>query len=821
MRWTLISFLCFAIVSNSLGQNFEESIIVSESPINIGLEEVNNVFIPPSAQGRNLKSGTSKECNMNITFVNFPEEAKEAFKYAVSIWEQHVSSPVDINILARWENIEGNIVANSRPTAFHKNFNEAPKSNIFYPIALSEKLSGRELNGSKEADIECSFNGLKSWYLGIDGNTNNTKYDLVTVALHEIAHGLGIAGFFKDENGLGKYNNTTDTPSAYDYFVFNTLKQRIADNNLFNSPSVELHQQLTSNSLNFIYSEEMNETATANIYAPGNWNPGASIYHLKQANVSAGEENELMSPFTYKGEAIHAPGEKTLHILSEIGWNTVSLQLAQINDIEETCETLPIQTNIISNSEIDNSALILVFSKDFFKTKDSTLLTYNNSKNNFEGSLPIEFHKGNIQYYFSAKTKNNKTQTYPGNAPSNMLTFKIGDDYYQPTLKHNPTKMVSKVNPVIDFTAVATDNMGIQSVKVEYKINGNKQETFTLNAQKNDIYNGTLSIPFKLNKNDKVEYRILAEDNSIRKNKKYLPEKGFYEVVVFETLEPKSGYSSDFNTINSDFTINDFDISAPSGFSNAILHTINPYPESAVQNEKYNLFAQLNYPIILEENGTMTFDEIVLVEPGEHGTNFTDDIFWDYVIVEASKNNGITWLPLVDGYDSGINETWATQFSSSLKSNMSSASAHENMFWQQSINLTESENFSAGDTVIFRFRLASDNSVNGWGWAIDNLQIQNEKTEIIDEITAMDDVNIYPNPFSNNVFIDCNNMTDQSSVEIRITDLTGKTVFNEINYNIEFSPKLKLDLSSIQSGIYLASITDANYNTITKRIIKN
>jgi len=80
MRWTLISFLCLAIISNTLGQKkLEESIIVSESPINIGLEDINKAFTPPSVSSRNLKSGTSKECNMNITFVNFPEEAKDAF----------------------------------------------------------------------------------------------------------------------------------------------------------------------------------------------------------------------------------------------------------------------------------------------------------------------------------------------------------------------------------------------------------------------------------------------------------------------------------------------------------------------------------------------------------------------------------------------------------------------------------------------------------------------------------------------------------------------------------------------------------------------
>jgi hypothetical protein len=527
-----------------------------------------------------------------------------------------------------------------------------------------------------------------------------------------------------------------------------------------------------------------------------------------------------MSPYSYKGEAIHNVGEKTLYILSEIGWNAVSFKLAEIQDIEESVEKLPIKTNIISGSNIDKSNVKVVFSKDYFTTKDSLLLSYNNSSNQFEGELPVSFYKGKFQYYFSAKTTDNKSLTYPNRAPLNILSFKIGTDYYAPSLKHNPTKMVLNSNPVIDFTAIATDNLGIQSVKVEYRINGVNQEPFQLRASKDDIYEGSLHIPYHLKSSDVVEYKIVAEDNSLRKNKKSLPANGYYGVEVFETYQPLTGYFSDFNKTSNDFTVNDFNIDVPAGFSNGTLHTASPYPESEIQQERYNLTAQLKYPIILEENGQMTFDEIVLVEPGEQGTRFTDDIFWDYVIVEASNNNGKTWKPLADGYDSRINESWEMQFSNSLKSNMSDASGHENMFWKHTINLTENGTFSAGDTVLFRFRLASDNSVNGWGWAIDNLLIQNINTAN-DDILAGQDINIYPNPFKNNLTIDCMSLVNQSSVEITITDLTGKAVYRETNYDIRFNSKLNVDLSSIQSGTYLASITDENFNTITKRIIKN
>ncbi len=821
MRWTLISILCITVISAFGQKTLSEDIIQGTSPINIGLNEVHKSFVPPATKNPLLKSGMSKECNINVTYVNFPENAKVAFEYAVGIWEQNISSPVPINILAKWEVLSGNELANCQAATFQKNFSAAPLTNVYYPIALVEKLMGKEMNDTKDPDIVCSINKSVSWFLGTNGNTPESEYDLVTVALHEIAHGLGISGFFVDENGEGKISNPTNSPSAYDYYVFNHQDQRLSDNNIFQSPSDELHKQLTSNSLNFNYFDDHNIKGSATIFAPATWNPGGSIYHLKSGSTGNNNSRELMSPFTYKGEAIHNPGESTLHVLSEIGWNAVMFKMAELSDIEETAAELPVKSDLSTTLNINQSSVQIIYSYDYFRTKDSVNLVYNNSTKQFEGKLPINFHNGNVQYYYSAKTSESLIYTFPNHAPSNLLSFKIGPDYYPPVLEHNPVKLVSSSDPSVEFSAIAKDNLGINSVKIEYRINGIDHEPTVLTTEINDIYHGKLNIPVSVNENDVVEYRVIAEDNSNRKNKKYLPADGFYTLKVVENYEPVTEYSSDFDSPTNDFAFNDFEISAPEGLSNSALHSVAPYTESQIAGEKQNLIAQLKYPVILERNSQMSFDEIVLVEPGEVGSAYTDDNFWDYVIVEASRNFGKTWEPLVDGYDAGQNETWANQFTSTLKSNISYASGSESMYKNHTINITDNGNFAEGDTVLFRFRLSADNSVNGWGWAIDNLKIQNNKTETND-IQVADNINIYPNPCLNNIYIDCNSIaSDQSSVEVKIIDLTGKTVYRETNLDIRYNPKLQVDLSSIRPGIYLASVTDENFNTITKRIIKN
>jgi hypothetical protein len=329
MKWTLISILCMFVVINASGQqNFSEDFTEVQSPVNIALEEVNLVFTPPAVGNANLKSGINLG-NIEVTYSNFPEEAKIAFEYAVSIWERSISSSVTINIHANWEFLPENELGHGKPSLFYRNFKGTPQANIYYPIALVEKITGKEYNSAKEADITCSFNQSKPWYFGTNGNTPETKYDFVTAVLHEIGHGLGISGFFVSEAGVAKYSNSSNSPSIYDFSVFNSNHQRIADKSIFPSPSVELTKQLTSNSLVFNYSAENNEEKNATIYAPNTWANGISIYHLKKTDFSLGSPNELMSAHSYKGEAIHNPGTQTLQVLSEIGWtvNTIETDL--------------------------------------------------------------------------------------------------------------------------------------------------------------------------------------------------------------------------------------------------------------------------------------------------------------------------------------------------------------------------------------------------------------------------------------------------------------------------------------------------------------
>jgi hypothetical protein len=126
----------------------------------------------------------------------------------------------------------------------------------------------------------------------------------------------------------------------------------------------------------------------------------------------------------------------------------------------------------------------------------------------------------------------------------------------------------------------------------------------------------------------------------------------------------------------------------------------------------------------------------------------------------------------------------------------------------------------AGDTVLFRFRLASDHSVNGWGWAIGNLDIQGLHTSS-EELLAGGGFQVYPNPVSNRLFVEWASQTDGVPVEIVVTDLFGKTIRRETGLDPLFSQKAEIDLSGISPGIYMVSISDGMRIVSTSKIVKN
>jgi len=204
-------------------------------------------------------------------------------------------------------------------------------------------------------------------------------------------------------------------------------------------------------------------------------------------------------------------------------------------------------------------------------------------------------------------------------------------------------------------------------------------------------------------------------------------------------------YSTDFARASSDFFNIGFYILKPANFSKYGLHTKHPYESPEDNNARIDYTAMLRHPLKLNESGLLiNYNEIVLVEPGETGSVFGSPDFYDYVILEGSKNFGKTWFKLADGYDSRLVSSWETAYNSSITGQNSTYTGSEEMLRKHTIYYRPSDNVSTGDTLLLRFRLYSDPFANGWGWVIEDLKI-NPLIDAVEPLNS-DQLKVYPNP---------------------------------------------------------------------------
>lgn len=274
--------------------------------------------------------GADRMSNIVVSYSQgFPEEARAALEYALDIWGQILNSEITIWVNADWGTLNTGVLAQAGPETLHSNFPGATSANKYFPGALANALSVSDLSPG-EPDLNITFGGEINWYFGLDGNTPGGKYDFVTVALHEVSHGLGFIGS-ATHNGNSGFTGVSGTPLIYDVFVETSDGTSILS---FNSGTVDLGEALESDALfwNGVEGWANSTIGRPRLYAPPNWNGGSSFSHLRENTYPSGTENSLMTPFLGTAEAIHSPGPVAEGMFKDMGW---SMDL-----ISENCDIL-------------------------------------------------------------------------------------------------------------------------------------------------------------------------------------------------------------------------------------------------------------------------------------------------------------------------------------------------------------------------------------------------------------------------------------------------------------------------------------------------
>lgn len=760
----------------------------------------------------------------DVTYIGFTPQAEAAFQKAIDIWSSLLTSSQTIHVQAVWQPLSTGVLGSAIWGSVYSNFPGAQNVNTYYPVALAEKMAGMDLNNPTDPDIRADFSSAVDWDYGLTGNPASKKYDLVTVVLHELGHGLGFVDSYDvySSNGVtyGKVGTEESSiPMIYDLALENNSLRNLYHD--FVSPSQTLETQLTSGSVYYNSPQVLanNSGNRGRIYAPSTFSGGSSISHVDEVSYRAGDINSLMSPQIGTAESIHDPGPIVKAAFSDMGWVNTFIKHTKLPNCENTAGPYIVKATITSEAAPVSQINLFYSSQSPLDTKIP--MTPTGNPNEYSAQIPTTNVPGAYRYYISVNDNLSRSFTNPGklispakNVQQYYNVFMTGPDTQPPRITHTPKIFILNTNTSLKIEATITDNIGVREATLEYKINDIDQTPLILTpGQPDSLYSVSINLGTGLNIGDKLKYRIVAVDSSSNHNSANNPVSGYNEVTVLGLAPTRDSYANNFNSSSSDFFGDGFSIITPNGFNNGAIHSEHPYLEgSGFPNNERNTTYELLIPIKVKKRGaTIEFNEIVLVEPGDPGTKFGDPNFFDYVIVEGSKDGGVTWTPVADGYDSREDTAWLTRFNSSFLGNNSNAFADPALFRPRTLDLLN--NFNAGDEVIIRFRLFSDESTAGWGWAIDNLKIQ-----VDDPPVVLNDHADYVLPGTSTFSIVTKATDDEGmkslSVEYRLNDHALQTHSFAVAPTID-TYTVDLDISSLLPGDtihYRIVATDSSSN---------
>lgn len=828
-KYIVLLILVFIATGSLSGQKISPNVesIEGKPIICYGSDEVVHHYVPAKVN-KNKKAGLTLLASYDQ---NIPGSVRNLVQNGIfPILNSTFSSNIPINIFFVWSsNLEEGTLAAAAPGSWYRNVSSRnnlpalPLNDTWYPVALAEKLENKELNEPGEEDIVVFINSTQDWYFDFANPAGvGTQFDLTSVLLHEIYHGLGFnSGFGSvtvDDEGNGFIRQ--DAGNSVSMYMAQAINRNGRFMTEFTEGSAQLGLELTSNSLFF---QIFNNNSRVKLYSPVNFQQGSSVSHVDQATYSK-TANSLMTPTAARG-TIERSGGLADDMMHDMGWESTSILHTQATPEENIDLPFTVNARVISDIGFDAGSVTLHLSDNNFATEQT--ISMGASGEGFTADIPAPGIDKEVQYYISVEDSKGKTITTPGQAPEYFFNYIFAIDNTVPDIGHIPVTVISTVDRSFDLSADVTDFFtGVDTVYVEYSINKALQTPIPMSLMALDlfsdpVYTATIELGRALTENEFLDYRIVAIDKSRGKNRATFPSTGFQSVSISPLASSIERYSNDFNAETTDFTANGLNRKAIAGFSSSAIHSDHPYA-NAGDNASLNFTYELNIPIkIRQTDPLIQFDEIVLVENGEPGVPFGQAEFWDYVIVEGKKLGERTWLPFLNGYDCRANGIWLNTYLGGIPNGGqdSEATATESLFRKRTINMTNNGNFSPGDEVLIRFRLLSDPFAVGWGWVIDNLKIQDVNTAVEDFVLE-ENFSLIPNPAFDRVTVALDLEDISDATQITLMDIYGRTIMNRKVSGKSKNIREVLDISTLSSGIYLVNVSFNNRDVISRKLVK-
>ena len=249
-----------------------------------------------------------------VRYNNFPDWAKKEVQAAVNVWSANFSSSVPITVDASWgRSSSWGVLGSARPGSFFSAFSGAPDPSLWYSSATANALAGRDLDKANP-EIIIQVNSGAIWNTRGDGTPSSTEYDLESVFIHELGHGLGFLSndAYDPFYGLG----SLDQPTPFDAYLQTADGRRLAD---LPTPSKELGTALTSSLVwNGALGIKANGGIKPKMYTPSRYESGSSTSHLDENTFSKSGLDSVMTPSLDPGEVFRQPGPLLLAMMEDM-----------------------------------------------------------------------------------------------------------------------------------------------------------------------------------------------------------------------------------------------------------------------------------------------------------------------------------------------------------------------------------------------------------------------------------------------------------------------------------------------------------------------
>ena len=275
----------------------------------------------PSSYDRPKLGNLQVQSQFIVKYNSFPAWAKNEVQAAIDIWASSFPSSVPISVEATWRGVNSiGLLGSANAVNFYSAFSGAPDPSLWYPSALANALAGRDLDKSKP-EIIIQVNSSAQWNVRGDGKPTKNEFDLESVFLHEIAHGLGFVsnsayGLTSDADNNFVAVGSLEQPTPFDAYTLTTDGRRLAD---VPTPSTQLASTLTSP---IYWSGQLgikaNNGEKPKLFAPSRFLPGSSISHLDEEVFANSGLNSLMSPNLDPGEIYRELGPLVLAMMEDM-----------------------------------------------------------------------------------------------------------------------------------------------------------------------------------------------------------------------------------------------------------------------------------------------------------------------------------------------------------------------------------------------------------------------------------------------------------------------------------------------------------------------